>query len=149
MPIGILLGGGNPPGLDDLRAFLEGEGFDVLGEASDGHEVVALAVSLRPAVVILDSSMPRASAVEAAREILKLCPETRVMLLSRRADEDQIIAAFRAGVRGYVVRADAPATLVRAIREVTDGRFFLSPGASRVLAQAFLPQTVSPLPVLP
>jgi DNA-binding NarL/FixJ family response regulator len=71
------------------------------------------------------------------------------MLLSGRADEDQIIAAFRAGIRGYVVRADAPATLVRAIREVTGGRFFLSPGASRVLAQEYLPETVALLEVLP
>ena len=149
MPIAILLGDGTPPGLRDVRALLEREGFEILGEASDLRELVELAVSLRPAVVIFDCSLSRMSALKATREILDLCRETRVMLLSRRADEDQVIAAFRAGVRGYVVRADAPATLVRAIRAVTGGHFFLSPGASRVLAQEYLPRTVSPLPVLP
>ena len=149
MPSGILLGGGNPPGLDDLRAFLEGEGFDVLGEASDGHEVVALAVSLRPAVVILDSSMPRASAVEAAREILKLCPETRVVLVSPDAAGDEVIAAFRAGIRGCIAEADTTATLLRAIRDVADGHFFLSPCACRGITEAYLPQAVPPAPVLP
>ena len=149
MPIGILLGGGNPPGLHIERALLEREGFEILGEASDLRELVVLAVSLRPAVVIFDCSISRMSALKATHEILDLCRETQVMLLSCRADEDQVIAAFRAGVRGYVVRADAPATLVRAIRAVTGGHFFLSPGASRVLAQEYLPRTVSPLPVLP
>jgi DNA-binding NarL/FixJ family response regulator len=149
VPIGILLGGGNPPGLHDLRAFLEGEGFEILGEASDGCEVVALAVSLRPALVILDSSMPRVSAVEAAREILKLCSETRVVLVSPDAAGDEVIAAFRAGIRGCIVEADSTATLVRAIREVSGGRLFLSPYASRGITEAYLPQAVPPAPVLP
>ena len=149
MPMGILLGDGNPPGFHIVRALLEREGFEILGEASDGPELVQMAVSLRPAVVIFDCSISRMSALKATHEILDLCRETQVMLLSCRADEDQVIAAFRAGIRGYVVRADAPATLVRAIREVTGGRFFLSPGASRVLAQEYLPETVALLEVLP
>lgn len=147
--MGILLGDGTPPGLHDVRAFLEREGFEILGETGDGPELVQLAVGLRPALVIFDDSTPRMSALEAAHEILDLCRETRVILLSSGADEDEIVAAFRAGVRGYVVRADAQATLVRAIREVTGGRIFLSPGASRVLAQEWLPPTDSPPPVLP
>jgi DNA-binding NarL/FixJ family response regulator len=147
--IEILLGGHNQPGLHDLRAFLEGEGFDVLGEASGGCEVVALAVSLRPALIILDSSMPPVCAVAAAREALKLHPEARVMLVSPDAAGDEVIAAFRAGVRGCIVEADSAATLLRAIREVSGGRLFLSPLASRGITEAYLPQAVPPARELP
>jgi DNA-binding NarL/FixJ family response regulator len=149
VPITILLGEGKPEGLQHVRAFLGREGFDVVGAASDSDELVDLAVSLRPAVVILDDVMPRESALTAAREILSLCRETQVILLTPHGAGAQILTAFRAGIRGYVLEADTTPDLARAIREVSRGRLFLSPGAGRRLTAEYLPQAAAPAPVLP
>ena len=149
VPIRIVLGEGNPAGFQHLRAFLEREGFDVLGTASDSNELVDLAVSLQPAVVILDRALPRAGALKAARQILNLCRETQVILLTPHAAKRQILAAFRAGVRGYVEKADTTPDLARAIRDVSRGRLFLSSGASRTLTEAYLPHSAMAHPEFP
>jgi DNA-binding NarL/FixJ family response regulator len=147
VPIRILLGDGSPAALQNVRAFLEHEGFEVLATSSDRHELVDQAVNLRPTVVILDDAMPRARVLAAAREILNLCHETQLILLAQEASEKEIIEAFQAGIRGYVMNADAAPDLARAIREVSCGRPFLSHGASRRLAQAYVPPAPIPPPV--
>lgn len=123
-----------------VRALLEQEGFEVIGEAGDGQEAVRLAQALCPDVAILDLSMPGLNGLEAAREIQQACPRTHQILLTVCTEEHHIVAALRAGIRGYVVKAEAPEALARAIEEVSRGGVFLSPTASRVANDVFLPK---------
>ena len=121
-----------------LRALLEREGLEVVGEASDGREAVQLAHAHTPDVAILDLSMPQLNGVEAAREIVHVRPETGVILLTVHTEEYQVVTALRAGIRGYVIKTQAADELVRAIREVAEGGMYLSPGVSRIVVGAYL-----------
>ena len=116
-----------------LRALLEREGFEVVAEASDGREAVRLANQHRPGVVVLDFSMPLLNGIEAARQIRKRAPQAKAILLTMFEEDDYVLGALAAGVRGYVLKALAAVDLVTAIREVANGAVYLSPGISRTL----------------
>jgi len=124
-----------------IRALLEREGLDVVAEATNGREAVNLAAAMNPDVAVLDLIMPLLNGLEAAREILAHRPLARVVLLTMHTEEPQIVAALRAGVRGYVVKSQAAEDLVQAIREVGRGNAYLSPGVSRVLVDGFVSQS--------
>ncbi|HMC82520.1 MAG TPA: response regulator transcription factor [Candidatus Polarisedimenticolia bacterium] len=121
-----------------LRALLDRERLEVVGEASDGREAVRLAMTLRPEVAVLDLAMPLLNGMDAAREILKTDPRTKVILLTMHTEDRYVLEALRAGVSGYVVKTRAAGDLLEAIREVQRGHFYLSPGISRVVIEAFL-----------
>jgi two-component system, NarL family, response regulator NreC len=130
----ILLADDVPAVRRSVRGLLEREGFEVVGEAENGKEAVRLAEALLPDIAILDLSMPELNGIEAAQEIQQACPRTHPILLTVHTEEYQILAALRAGIRGYVVKAEAPEELIRAIGEVSRGGLFLSPAASRVIS---------------
>jgi DNA-binding NarL/FixJ family response regulator len=121
-----------------LRALLDREGFDVVGEASNGQEAVDMAGSTQPDVAVMDVSMPIMNGVEAAQELARHTPLTRCILLTRHDDDQYVLAALRAGVRGYVLKSQAAIDLSHAIREVSRGQLYLSPGISKVVIDAFL-----------
>jgi DNA-binding NarL/FixJ family response regulator len=121
---------------DGLRALLEIEGFTVVGEASTGHEAVRLTQTLRPAVSVLDVTMPRLNGLDAARAIRRASPTTKTVLLTMHAADRDVSEALKAGVRGYVLYSQASADLVQAIREVARGMTYLSPGVSRAVVDA-------------
>jgi len=121
-----------------IRAILEREGFDVVGEASNGWEAVELAKKHHPDVVVMDLSMPSLNGIDAAREILSNSRRLTVVLLTVHADEGHVVAALRAGVRGYVTKSQAAAELVDATREVLAGGMYLSPRVSDFLVKAHL-----------
>jgi DNA-binding NarL/FixJ family response regulator len=121
-----------------LKVLLERERFEVVGEASDGREAVRLALTLRPDLTVLDVGMPLMNGMDAAREILKELPRTRVILLTMYTEDVYVLTALRAGVSGYVVKTRASGDLVQAIRDVQKGNFYLSPGISRVVVSAYL-----------
>lgn len=123
-----------------LRSLLEREGLDVVAEAGDGREAVRLAGRLRPRVAVLDFSMPQLNGIEAARAIRKRVPETATILLTMFEEDGYVLGALAAGMRGYVLKAQAAADLVTAIREVANGAVYLSPGISRTLADYHLQQ---------
>jgi DNA-binding NarL/FixJ family response regulator len=129
----ILLADDVPAVRQGVRALLETDGFEVVGEAENGREAVRLAQDLLPDIAILDLSMPELNGIEAALEIQQGCPQTHQILLTVHTEEYQIVAALRAGIRGYVVKAEVPEELIRAIGEVSRGGVFLSPIASRVI----------------
>jgi two-component system response regulator NreC len=115
-----------------LKSLLEHAGFQVIGEASDGHEAVKLAQQLHPDVAILDLGMPVLNGVDAAREIIKTFGnEIKVILLTMYAEQSYVIAALSAGVHGYVLKSRAAANLIEAIHEVQRGNTYLSPDISR------------------
>jgi two-component system, NarL family, response regulator LiaR len=90
---------------DALVAFLSAVGdVDVVGQARDGEEAVALALKHRPRVVVMDVSMPKMDGVEATRQILHALPDTRVVILTGHADTERAEAAMRAGAVAYVLK---------------------------------------------
>lgn len=127
-----------------LRALLDREGFDVVGEASNGQEALDMASNMQPDVAIMDVSMPIMNGVEAAQELSRHAPKTRCMLLTRHDDDQYVLAALRAGVRGYVLKSQAAIDLSHAIREVSRGQLYLSPGVSKVVIDAFLSKSDLP-----
>jgi DNA-binding NarL/FixJ family response regulator len=138
MPIRILLADDHEIVRQGFRALLERAGFEVAGEAADGQAAVRLAQSLKPDVAVLDLAMPLLNGLDAARVILRECPSTRVVLLTMHTEEHQIVAALRAGVRGYLLKTQAAEDLVQAIRDVAQGEIYLSPRVSRVFVEGYL-----------
>jgi DNA-binding NarL/FixJ family response regulator len=133
-----------------LRAILEGEGFEVMAEVGDGQEAAKVARQRCPDVAVLDFSMPSLNGLDAAREILKICPRARAILLTMHTEDHYVLEALRAGVKGYVVKTQAAADLVRAIHEVQRGMVYLSPGISQTVVQAYLTKSdIPPDPLSP
>jgi DNA-binding NarL/FixJ family response regulator len=102
------------------RSMLD-EGFDVIGEASDGQEGVELALELRPDVVLMDVTMPEMDGVEATRRIIEQRPESRIVMLTMHADQDVIAAAIRSGAVGYLVKDCSFEEVAATIREAMSG----------------------------
>jgi len=104
-----------------IRGMLEELGYEIAGEAEDGHEALGLVKEVHPDVVIMDIKMPKMSGIEAAILIQKHFP-TPIVILSAYETEDLVIEASRAGIGAYVVKPPQPAELFRAI-EIACGRF--------------------------
>jgi two-component system response regulator NreC len=121
-----------------LRAILQQEGFNIVGEASDGRTAVAMCRTLQPHVAILDVAMPLLNGVDAARELLKECPGTKVILLTMYAEDMFLLSALRAGVAAYVLKSSAASSLLHAIEAVVMNETYLSPAVSRMMVQAYL-----------
>ena len=114
--------------------------MSVAAQADDGAEAVRLAHEFHPDVIVLDYSMPRMNGVEAARAICKARPDAHIVLLTSAATEHHIAVALAAGIRGFVLKADASDDLVRAIQQVHYGGTFVSPSASPGTVCCVLPQ---------
>ena len=116
-------------------------GFEVVGEAADGREAVALARQLHPDVVLLDIGMPGLNGLDAADRIARTVPECRVVVLSMHATEHHVRQALERGVSAYVIKDAAPETLEQALNSVAAGRRYLSPPLSqRLLASGTIPR---------
>jgi DNA-binding NarL/FixJ family response regulator len=110
-----------------LKMLIERQGtMHVVAEADDGVAAVEAAQRERPDVAILDVSMPRMTGIQAAREIHAHCPDTAVLLLSMHDDERYVHDALRAGASGYVLKRQADAELIEAVRAVAGGGRFVS-----------------------
>ena len=127
-----------------LKSFLEREGIQVAGEASDGQELLAVVARLSPDVAIVDISMPLMNGIEAAGEIRRASPQTRTILLTRHDEDQYVTEALCLGVKGYVLKNQAATDLVHAIHQVCRGGFYLSPGVSQAVVEAFLSKTARP-----
>ena len=113
---------------DGLKALLQNAAdIEVIGEAGDGHVAVALVKKLRPAVVVIDISMPRLNGMEATRQILETLPKTRVIVLTGHSEDAYVERIVSLGAAGYLVKQSASDTLSTAIREVHKGNVFFSP----------------------
>jgi two-component system response regulator NreC len=131
-----------------LRALLEKQGFQVVSEASDGQEALRSVEKTQPEVAILDISMPVLNGVDAARELMKSSPKTRVILLTQHDEDEYVTEALRAGVRGYVLKSQAAEDLLHAIQEVCRGKVYLSPNISGAVVDAYVSKAyVSPDPL--
>jgi two-component system response regulator NreC len=144
MALRILLADDHQIVRQGLKLLLEREGFQVVAEALNGNEAVRLSSDLEPDVVILDLTMPLLNGLEAAHQILRDRPHSVVILLTMHAEEHQVAAALRSGVRGYLLKTQAAEDLVHAIRAAVAGQTYLSPGISDLVVHGYLTGTQAP-----
>lgn len=109
----------------------------IAGEANDGVEAVQLAQELKPDVVMMDIAMPRLNGLDAATQILRKQRRQGIIMLSMYSDEEYLIRAVNAGVRGYLLKDAAEPDLVPAIRAVAEGRTFFSPVIADMLYEDY------------
>jgi DNA-binding NarL/FixJ family response regulator len=121
-----------------LKTFLESENFWVVAEASNGVEAIALAQQFRPALAILDLGMPLMNGTDAAKEILRISPETKIIALTMHAQPEYVLTALKYGVHGYVLKSQAATELLLAAREVERGVTYLSPSITQLVARGML-----------
>lgn len=122
-----------------LRLLLERQpNLEVLAEAADGREAVAICEKLRPDVLVLDIAMPNLNGIEAARQVAAKLPNTAIVILSMHADESYVLRALKAGARAYLLKDSAEADLINAIRAVNEGKAFFSPAISKMLVEDYM-----------
>ena len=112
---------------DGLRAILEKEGFEVVGEVANGRDAIALAADLKPDVVVMDISMPDLNGIDATRLLLARSPGTKVIGLSMNSDRRYVVAMFAAGAVGYLLKSSASEELIQAVRAVASNLRYVSP----------------------
>jgi DNA-binding NarL/FixJ family response regulator len=141
-PLRILLADDHPVVRQGLKTFLDLQpDMEVAGEAATGAEAVARAEELRPDVVLLDLVMPDLGGIEAARRIREVSPETKVIVLTSYAEDENVIPALKAGASGYVLKDVEPAELADGVRRVHRGEALLHPAiAARVLREVVEPE---------
>jgi len=124
---------------EGMRALLATEeGLKFVAEASNGLDAVRMAESARPDVLLLDISMPFLDGLEAIRQIRRVSPRTRIVILSMHVDESHVARAFREGAVGYVPKQSATAEIIAAVREAADGRRYIGKAFSQQAIDAYL-----------
>jgi two-component system, NarL family, response regulator NreC len=122
-----------------LKALIEQQpDLAVVGEADDGRQAVALAVSLKPDLLVMDIGMPNLNGIEAARQITQANPATAIVILSMHSDESYVLRALKAGAKGYLLKDSAESDLIRAVHAVAGGKSFFSPAVSKVLLDDYV-----------
>ena len=117
-----------------LRRILEGTGdLEVIGEASDGLELLDLLRKVSPHMVILDIYMPRLRGIEAIHEIKLIDPEVNVLILTMHKDKEYLYLALSSGAKGYLLKEDADKELFSAIEKIRQGKTYISPYFSEEL----------------
>ena len=117
----------------------------VVGEAADGAEAIDAVARVQPDVVLMDLTMPGTDGIAATRRIAETAPHSAILVLTMDAEDESILAAVRAGARGYVLKGAQRAELVRAIRSVVAGDAIFGAGIAGRLA-GFLSRTTAPIP---
>jgi DNA-binding NarL/FixJ family response regulator len=131
-PVRVVLADDHPVVRDGLSALLSSvPGIEVVGTAATGREAVRAAVTAAPDVLVLDVQMPDVDGVVAAREITRAAPAVAVLMLTMFDDDDSVLAAMRAGARGYLLKGATQEEIVRAIHAVAAGEAIFGPGVAR------------------
>ncbi len=122
-----------------LRMMLNAQpDMEVVGEAQDGRQAIAEAQRLQPDVILMDITMPDMNGIEATRQIKKLLPDTRVLILTMHEHDEYVFQALRAGASGYMLKEAADTDLISALRVIQSGQFYLSPTAQSVMVGDYL-----------
>jgi DNA-binding NarL/FixJ family response regulator len=146
MSIRVVLADDHPVVRDGLRLTIERSREDVVvvGEASDGVEVLKMTRTSPADVWILDITMPNMNGIEAARELLKRDPAAKIIMLSLHDTKAMVEEALASGARGYLTKEAATRNVVEAVTEVYAGRYYLCPRAARFVVEAGLAGNASP-----
>ncbi len=122
-----------------IKKLLEEEpDLQVVGEAADGREVVKKATELKPDVILMDIAMANLNGLEATKQIKKVLPESKIIMLTMHKNEEYVLQSFQAGASGYILKEGAVEELVSAIRSINQDKSFLSPTVSKTLVDAYL-----------
>jgi DNA-binding NarL/FixJ family response regulator len=123
---------------------------EVIGEATTGQEVIELAATLQPDVILMDLQMPEVNGIEATRQILQTSPHIRILVITLFEDDASVFSALRAGARGYVLKDAREEEMLRAIRSVGSGEAIFSPAiATRLMDFFSASQTAVPKEIFP
>ncbi|MGZ4649431.1 MAG: response regulator, partial [Kineosporiaceae bacterium] len=129
-----------------LRLIIDAEtDMEVVGEAADGHEAVQEALATRPDLVLMDVRMPVLDGITATAQLLAELHTTRVVMLTTFDLDDYVVAAFRAGASGFLLKTAPPPQLVAAVRTIHSGDALLAPTSTRRLIECYArPMQTSP-----
>jgi DNA-binding NarL/FixJ family response regulator len=136
--IRVLLVDDHPLFLEGVRAVLGSDpSIEVVGEAADVAGAIEVAAETVPDLVLMDLGLPDGSGIDATRAVLAASPETRVLVMTMSTDDDAVVAAMRAGARGYVVKGAGRDDLLDAVRTVASGGAVFSPTVADRLGSYF------------
>jgi len=124
---------------EGLRSLLSSHpSFEIVGEAEDGREAIRCVEKFKPDLILTDLSMPKMNGMEAIKEIKRESPATKVLVLTVHKAEEYILATFRAGADGYILKDSTHAELVMAVKKVLDGKRYISPEISEKVIEGYL-----------
>lgn len=133
----ILLADDHALVLEGFRRILE-QHYELVGSTEDGRALVEAAKKLQPDIVILDVSMPLLNGIDAALQLRKVCPRSKLIFVTMHADTDYVRSAFEAGASAYVLKRSAVDELEQAIRAVMAGHSYITPLITKELLDVFL-----------
>ena len=136
--IRVLVADDHPVFRRGMRAILSAEAdTELVGDATDGEEAIALALELQPDVILMDLNMPRVTGIVATQRILEANPNTAILMLTMFEDDKSVFAAMRAGAHGYVLKGADGAETLRAIHAAASGEAIFSPTITQRLTEYF------------
>jgi DNA-binding NarL/FixJ family response regulator len=133
MDIQLLLADDHRMVREGIKRGLVDHGFEVIGESTDGDEVVRMAKELTPDIVLLSTNLPGQTGVDACRQIHAALPRTRLVMLAPHANVDSFTNAMQAGANGYLVKANALSELATALRLCAAGETVIAPQMKSVM----------------
>jgi len=137
-PINVLIADDSTPFRQGLRDLLRSvDGVTIIAEAAKGDEAVVRAAQSQPDVVLMDLRMPDVNGIEAARSIVETSPHIAVLMLTMFEDDESVLAAMRAGARGYILKGASRIEIVRALQVANDGGLVFGPGVARRVLEHF------------
>jgi DNA-binding NarL/FixJ family response regulator len=138
-PVSLLIADDHEIVRKGLRTVLEThQGWTVAAEAIDGKDAVEKAKQVKPNVAIMDISMPSMNGLEAARQIIKHLPETRILILSIHDSDALIQRVLQSGARGYLLKSDATRDLVAAVEALLQNKTFFTPKVEQIVLEGYL-----------
>jgi DNA-binding NarL/FixJ family response regulator len=136
-PLRVMVVDDHPMWRDAVERDLAGAGFDVVAVAADGHQALARFPAARPQVVVLDLQIPGPSGVEVTEQVLRHDPSARVLILSASGEQDDVLAAVKAGATGYLVKSASREELLDAVRRTAAGDPVFTPGLAGLVLGEF------------
>jgi two-component system response regulator NreC len=112
--------------------------MEVIGEAQDGRQAIEETQKLRPDIVLMDITMPDLNGIEATRQIKRLVPDVKILMLTMHEHDEYVFQALQAGASGYMLKEAADTELITALHVITSGQFYLSPTAQSVVVGDYL-----------
>jgi len=124
---------------EGLRSLLSANpNFEVVGEAGDGREAIRQVKKIKPDLILSDLSMPRMNGMEAIKEIKRESPATKILVLTVHRAEEYILAIFRAGADGYLLKDSTHSELLMAVKKVLSGAHYISPEISEKVIEGYI-----------